>query len=231
MKNKKVLQERNLPKRFNKMRSYLTKEYKVRSEYGFLYVIASVMIKTLWALNLVEWFKFLFYQFCRLLDKKISKTATYNWAIDLFIVLKFMFVLLALYMPYNPINLRVVLYLLFMNVFTYFYHHIWKKPSDNCSHWQARRFLTLMLAIVFNILSYVYLYCNGLSSFIQWEKGTQYTLFNVLQYSISNTFLLPSPLSVDNAFGLYLQTTQQVISFIFLVIILSQSIPQPKKEV
>lgn len=229
MKDKRVSRERKLKQRFDKMLSYLTKEYKVRSEYGFIYVIASVMIKVLWALNLVEWFKFLFYQFCRLLHKKINQKATYNWAIDTFIVLKFIFVFLFIFLPENPVYLRIVLYLLIMNVFTYFYHHVWRKPSDNCSHWQARRFLTLMLAIAFNILGYVYLYWNGLSSFLQWRKGTPYTLFTVIQYSLSNTFLLPSHLSVENAFGLYLQTTQQVISFVFIVIVLSQSIPQPRK--
>lgn len=231
MKNKKILQERNLPKRFVKLRSYLTNEYKVRSEYGFMYVIASVMIKTLWALNLVEWFKILFYQVCRLLHKNICKKASTNWAIDLFIVLKFILVFLFIFLPENPVYLGIVLYLLIMNVFTYFYHHVWRKPSDNCSHWQARRFLTLMLAIAFNVLCYVYLYWNGLSRFINWQSSAPSTFLSVLQYSLSNTFLLPSPLSVNSAFGLYLQTTQQVISFIFLVIILSQSIPQPKKEV
>lgn len=230
MKNKRVSRERMLKHRFDKMLSYLTNEYKVRSEYGFIYVIASVIIKTLWALNLVEWFKILFYQFCRLLHKKINQKATYNWAIDIFIVLKFLLVFLFIFLPENPVNLRIVLYLLIMNVFTYFYHHVWRKPSDNCSHWQARRFLTLMLAIAFNVLCYVYLYWNGLSRIIHWRNSAPSTFFSVLQYSLSNTFLLPCPLSVDNTFGLYLQTTQQVISFIFLVIILSQSIPQPKKE-
>ncbi len=230
MKDKRVSRERKLKQRFDKMLSYLTKEYKVRSEYGFIYVIASVMIKVLWALNLVEWFKFLFYQFCRLLHKKINQKATYNWAIDTFIVLKFIFVFLFIFLPENPVYLRIVLYLLIMNVFTYFYHHVWRKPSDNCSHWQARRFITLALAIAFNILCYVYLYWNGLSRFILWHNSAPSTLSSVFQYSLSNTFLLPSSMSVDNSFGLYLQTSQQVISFIFLVIILSQSIPQLKEE-
>jgi len=230
MKNKRVSRERMLKHRFDKMLSYLTNEYKVRSEYGFIYVIASVIIKTLWALNLVEWFKILFYQFCRLLHKKINQKATYNWAIDIFIVLKFLLVFLFIFLPENPVNLRIVLYLLIMNVFTYFYHHIWRKPSDLCSHWQTRRFVTLVLAIAFNILCYVYLYWNGLSRFIIWQNNSPFTLSRVFQYSISNTFLLPSSMSVDNLFGLYLQTSQQVISFVFLVIILSQSIPHLNKE-
>lgn len=230
MKNKKVPRERKLKQRFDKMLSYLTNEYNVRSEYGFFYVIASVMIKTLWAINLVEWFKILFYQVCRLLHKNICKRASYNWAIDLFIVLKFTFVILALFLPDNPIYLRIVLYLLFMNVFTYFYHHVWRKPNDNCSHWQARRFVSLSFAIVFNSLCYCYLYWNGLSEHIRWVSTTPLNLYSVIQYSIANTFLLSSSLSAVNIFGLYLQTSQQAISFIFLAIILSQSIPKPTKE-
>ncbi len=230
MKNRKTLRERKLSKGIAKILSYLTNEYKVRSEYGFIYVIVSVLVKILCALNLVEWFKILFYQVCKLLQKNISKKASYNWAIDLFIVLKFIFVSLSLILPENPILLKIVLYLLIMNVFTYFYHHIWRKPSDLCSHWQTRRFVTLVLAIAFNILCYVYLYWNGLSRFIIWQNNSPFTLSRVFQYSISNTFLLPSSMSVDNLFGLYLQTSQQVISFVFLVIILSQSIPHLNKE-
>lgn len=230
MKNKKNTRGRKLSKRIANIMSYLTNEFKVRSEYGFIYVIVSIIIKILWAINLVEWFKILFYQVSKLLLKNISKKASYNWAIDLYIVLKFIFVSLSIFLPEDPILLIIVLYLLIMNVFTYFYHHVWIKPNDLSSHWQTRRFVTLVLAIAFNILCYVYLYWNGLSRFIHWQNNAPFTLSRVFQYSISNTFLLPSSMSVVNSFGLYLQTSQQVISFVFLVIILSQSIPHLNKE-
>ncbi|PKN71975.1 MAG: hypothetical protein CVU50_09300 [Candidatus Cloacimonetes bacterium HGW-Cloacimonetes-3] len=208
----------------------LSEEYKKRSEYGFIYIIFSGVVNLLWLINFVEWFKFIFYQLCKFIMKDISRKAAYNWAIDIFVVVKFVFLILFMLMPDNAIILKIVIYLLIMNVFTYFYHHVWRKPSDSCSHWQTRRFANLMLAIVFNILCYTYLLGNGLARYILWENGTPASLYSVLQYSISNTFLLSSSLSVVNAFGLYLQTSQQIVSFIFLVIILSQSIPKPAKE-
>jgi hypothetical protein len=223
-KRKKQLQSNN-----NKL-SFLTREWKARSEYGIIYVVVSGIVKALWLLNLVEWFKRLFYHICRLVKKDVSKKTATNWAIDLFIVLKFILVYRVIYLPEKPVYLVIVLYLLIMNIFTYFYYHIWKATSDQGSHWQTRRFITLTLAIAFNILCYVYLYWKGLSRFIQWQDDTLLTLPMVFQYSLANTFMLPSFLSVANSLGFYLQTSQQVISFIFLAIILSSSIPEYSKE-
>ena len=99
----------------------LTDEYKKRSEYGFIYILVSILVKVLCVLNLVEWFKLVFYKICRLFQKGISCRAAKNWAIDIFIVLKFIFLFVAIKMHPNPIIVKVVVYLLLMNVFTYFY--------------------------------------------------------------------------------------------------------------
>lgn len=230
MKKKKKSTIKRLKKALTKVINRLGEEFRNRSEYGFIYVIFSAIVIVLCLINFVELFKHCFFQLCKVFKKDICRKAACNWAIDLFIVLKFIFVTLSIFLPKHPIIFWIVLYLLIMNVFTYFYHHVWKKPSDNSSHWQIRRFVTLILAIAFNILCYVYLYWNGLARFIQWHENSLLTLLNVFQYSISNTFLLPSCLSIVNPFGFYLQTTQQIISFIFLAIILNQSIPQPRKE-
>lgn len=230
MKNKRESKRCKLLQCLGNMWSFLTNEWKARYEYGIIYVVVSAIVKALWLINLVEWFKCLFYQVGRIVIKDVSKRAATSWAIDIFIVLKFILVYRFIYLPEKPVYLVIVLYLLIMNVFTYFYHHIWKTPSDQGSHWQTRRFVTLTLAIAFNILCYVYLYWKGLSRFIQWQDNTLLTLPMVFQYSLANTFMLPSFLSVANSFGLYLQTSQQLISFIFLAIILNSSIPQQCKE-
>lgn len=230
MKNKRELRERKVTRRAEITASFLAKELKTRSEYGFIYVIVSGIVKALWLLNLVEWFKCLFCHVCRLVNKDVCKRTATSWAIDVFIMLKFILVYRFIYLPERPLYLIIVLYLLIMNVFTYFYHHIWKTPRGQGSHWQTRRFITLTLAIAFNVLCYVYLYWSGLSRFIQWQDDTLLTLPMVFQYSLANTFMLPSFLAVSNTFGLYLQTSQQLVSFIFLAIILSSSIPQQSKE-
>jgi len=230
MKKKKKALCSGLKDKFCKVHGFLIAEYNKRSKYGFIYVFTSVFVKLLCVLNLVEWFKVLFVFICRLLNQNTIEKEAKNWAIDLFIVLKYLFLVLVISLPHNSLALTGVVYLLVMNLFTYFYHHVWKTPTDSCAHWQARRFVSLFLAIVFNVLCYFYLYWNGMSSLIRWNEGVPVSMARVAQFSLANTFMLPSLLSVENTLGLYLQTSQQMISWIFLVIILAQSIPQLKKE-
>ncbi len=194
-------------------------------QYGFIFVLVTVLIKLVCYINLVEWFKkgFIMLFSSRNTDETVKKT-TINIGIDAFIVLKLLFVTTAiLFLNGKWITFSVV-YLLIMNLFTYFYYHIWN-PSQVNKDRIRRRFITFCCALIFNILCFNYLFYKGFSAQIEWSGIVNSGFREIFLYSLANTFMLSAQISVANQFGYYLQIAQQLASFVFLVIILSQSIP------
>lgn len=204
-------------------------------EYGLIYLVCDFLIsKLLVRVNLVECVKKLGLGLYGKAYRKNYADAIKRTITDVFIILKNILVLSFIICSPKLSDLgigivnAIVIYLMVMNVFTYFYHHLWIEDKPQGIHCQRRRFINLILAVGFNILCYTYLFYKGLEYWISWvQPGVG--LAKILQYSVSNTFLFSSCLTVNTTFGYYLQTSQQLISFVFLAIILGQSIPNPSK--
>lgn len=187
------------------------------------------MIESLYYLNLVEFFKFV--------GVKISpsnRISSLRFSVDLFIILKWLFI--AILWQYNVkneyVNL-VVWYLVFTNVYTYFYYHIWDK-NINKSEFDfdriKRRFLNLGISIAFNVFTFAYLFAQPFSNNFKWNNGFSNFQDSVL-YSLASSFTTSyEPVVTITTIGQRLTLLETAISFIFLTIILSNSIPQMKSE-
>jgi hypothetical protein len=196
---------------------------------GIVYTLIDWFIEILKYFNLVEYFK--------LLSKRIyakDKILASRFAVDLFIILKW--VLVALLWQFN-VNKGfftwLVWYLIVTNIYTYFYYHVWTKdlakPFYDLDRLK-RRFLNLILSIGFNILAFAYLFAQPYFENFKWAKGYS-TLKDSLLFSTSNS-LSTSCDSVESIteLGSSLSLIETLISFVFLTIILSNSIPQTKTD-
>lgn len=194
-------------------------------EYGFIYPLFSFFVQLLFLFNLVEWFKKIACLCVRIIGLNANERIVKSITIDIFIVSKFVFVILMFLVSKRMILTYFIIYLMLMNIFTYFYYHVWEHKLNTNIHHLRRCFVSLCIAIGFNVLCYTYLFHKGFVDYILWSNNTKVTLSEIVLFSISNTFMLSTQFSVINKFGHYLQISQQLVSFVFLVIILSQSIP------
>lgn len=191
---------------------------------GIIYSCVDFFVKILKYLNLVEYFKRLFNY---LFKSKTIKLENYNIAIDIYILLKWIFLLIVLIFLLQHILVTfLILYLLFMNLFTYFYYHFWderavyKKTEVNRI---KRRFISLIQSILFTIVSFSYLYYVPFNNSFNWGDATTSKFLNVLNFSFSNTFIANTAVYALDNVGLFLQLVQYCISFIFLAIILAHT--------
>ena len=181
--------------------------------------------------NLVELFKYI--SKSQLIYWKKSATqeeiiSTCNIAIDIYQITKYatLIVLWACGIS-NPLSKLIIYYLLFSNVFTYFYYHTWgsgfARRTDRTS--ENRRFLNLILAFNFYLLCYAYLYQIHYQNMIDWPSNVIDT-WNAIYLSVSNAFTLSSEgySPKDQAIRIIFMI-QHLIAFLFLAIIFSSSIP------
>jgi hypothetical protein len=115
-------------------------------------------------------------------------------------------------------------YLMFFNIFTYFYYHIWQEKFDKSLQASQRRFISLIQAISFNVLSFAYLYSDIYSSAFKWGEGKIVISISPLLYSIANTISVSTTIATpETAVGTMLPIIQTFTSFIFLTLILSHT--------
>jgi hypothetical protein len=205
---------------------------------GFIYPTLNTVIHWVEALNLVNLFKFFAIQGTRRFNKNLSNVAlerlirrNRNIAVDVFIVFKFLVVVFLWIFNINiPIITSFVVYLLFMNSFTYFYYHVWEESAILNQyltvHRVRRRFISLTSSIAYMVFTYGYLYCVPFATQYNW--GSQYPSYiKALLFSISNSFnggyngVTPS-----TELGEIIKAIQIVFVFVFIAIILARSIPQ-----
>ncbi len=202
---------------------------------GFIYPLFDLVVKFLYYCNLVELFKFIAKLYTKLSfqrndeipnQKDIIKSC--NIAIDIFQVLKWS-VLSAFWIceTNNTFSLIIIYYLLFSNLFTYFYYHVWgskyQKRTDRDT--LNRKFLSAMLAISYYIFCYGYLYQIHYSSMIQWPDNlVDFT--NAIYLSVANAFTL--------TYGGFAPLTQEIRvifmselinTFLFFTVIITNSVP------
>lgn len=197
---------------------------------GYLYFLTNYLINKVNRLSLVEYFK----DFIVSLNKDKSnqdKVDSYrNFAIDTFIVVKWIFLLTLIVFQFNHWLLTsIVWYLIITNLLTYFYHHLW---SDNALNQEGikkdrvrRRFMNLMLAIAFSEFAFAYLFQFPFVNNFEWNNNISF--LHSIQFSFSNSLAANySAVLPKDGTGNLLTNIQLLITFFFLTIILSRSIPQ-----
>ncbi|MDA1711746.1 hypothetical protein, partial [Bacillus cereus group sp. m1-22] len=164
-----------------------------------------------------------------LINRKKRKAR--NIAIDIFICLKFAFIGILWHSQIENIYLTgITIYLLIMNSFIYFYYHVWEegaiKGQFATIHRTRRKFINLFQSLFYMIISYAYLFQIPFKKEFQWSSDIT-TSSKSLLFSLSNTF----PLSYEGVkalteIGQYFKASQILLSFLFIAIILTQSIPK-----
>lgn len=195
---------------------------------GLIYPVIDFILNCLKYLNLVEGVKWLFRKFINDPDKA-NRIGT-----DTFILLKWALVIFLWEYEVKSSIINVLLfYLIATNLYTYFYHHIWKedkgteqKTKDEIFQRRKRRFINLLQAVGFNILTFGYLIAMPFSSNFEWEKGYS-TFEDSVFFSLSQTLTIDyCPVESINRCASQLITIETFVSFIFLTIVLSTSVPE-----
>jgi hypothetical protein len=205
---------------------------------GFVYPIISGLINFIEKLNIVNLFKFVAVLLTKWIYVNKSEDSVMrlirrnrNIAVDFFIVAKFTFIgLIWLYKINNIYNTIFVIYLLVMNSFTYFYYHVWEETAIlnqfQTLHRVRRRFINLIISIMYMIFTYAYLYAVPYAQHFKWGDGEPSFVMSFL-FSVSNSFNggynIVGPTS---EFGELIKSTEIVAIFVFVVIVLARSLPQ-----
>lgn len=201
---------------------------------GFLLPIFNIFVKIVFAFNLVEYFKKSVraaYRFTHN-NKKLSYTEVLessNIAIDIYQVFKFGVLFTVWFLESESALAKyVIYYLLFSNVFTYFYYQVWGNGYASRSDRETlnRKFLNTIIAVAYYLLCYAYLYQYHFYSMIEWLNAP--SVLESIYLSISTAFTLTysgfSPKGKDIA--IYMVFLSEILTtFFFLTVIISNAIP------
>ncbi len=207
---------------------------------GFIYPLFDSIIRFLYYCNLVELFKFIAKLFAGLLKNRNGEELlstdlikSSNIAIDIYQIFKFGILFLVWSCENNsPVAKIIIYYLLFSNLFTYFYYHVWgskyKQRVDRDT--LNRKFLNSLLAITYYLLCYAYLYEIHYSHMIGWPESVIDST-NAIFLSVANAFTLTyggfKPLTQDIR---VIFMSELITTFIFFTIIISNSIPNHSRK-
>lgn len=202
--------------------------------YGLIYRAIKCILDILNYFNLVELFKLIAVK----LNKKTQdeeQTKTYaRVGIDIFICLKWIIISIFWYNGINNLFTTIfVWYLIITNVYSYFFNHLWTDYAINTENFTndriRSRFINLLLALAFSTFCFGYLYQIVYPGDFNWNEQLPNFLY-AIQYSFSNSLAANyeqvKPIS-DSAN--IVSTIQLLLTFIFVAIILSKSIPETKK--
>ena len=210
---------------------------------GLIYPVVVICIKLLFYLNVVELVKKLtefltvkYYRNKSLATQKIKIRRNRNFAIDLFIVLKFIFLVVIICMDVSSVLVKTtVWYLLISNVFTYFYYHLWCDDvilgRYQNIHRVRRRFINFFVSFIFMVLCYSYLYITMIPEhFTLVNEGSDKIGISILS-SIGNSFAIDVDYLKNNSdHSKLIEMSQTLNTFLFLTILLSTSLPKAKQE-
>lgn len=198
---------------------------------GFLYIAIKFLLDNFRHLTLVEWFKKIGYIIFCSNPTDLSEQAIYRSNIvDFFNVIKWgIIICLLLFNLTNGFLTILVWYLLITNIYSYFYHHIWSDNAYEAVNINAdrsrRRFMLLMLSIAYSNFCFAYLYVLPYNSMFTWTNGS--SIIKAIWFSFSNSlaanYSIVSPLT---DLGNSISMIQLILTFIFVTIIISRSIPQ-----
>jgi hypothetical protein len=198
---------------------------------GIIYSILKFILDKLRYLTLVELFKLIGQLINPKKNDTTSKLIYSRAAVDLFILLKWIFLLIITKCHFaNDFLTILVWYLLITNTYSYFFYHIWTDEALNTESFSKdrtrRRFVTLILAVGYSDLCFAYLYRHPYWSNFSWSDDKQ-TFVKSIWYSVSNSLAANyDAVKAITEFGNNVAMTQLIITFIFITIILGKSVPQ-----
>lgn len=196
---------------------------------GLFYPLANHIMHGLKWVSLVESFKFLA-GICPGPKKTLRRRKSI--AIDAFIIFKW--ALVAYIWSFGCATAfcaAVVWYLLVTNLYTYFYHHVWfsvttNENGESQEPRERRRFINVILAFCFSAVCYGYFYQVYYASHFTWPAGID-SFTAAMMFSLGTALTgYTGALSPADSVGHFVVATQLIGTFLFLTIILSQSLPQ-----
>lgn len=197
---------------------------------GLIFCITDALIKIAYWLNLVEYFKRAAKLFISERSTRGERIRACNNAIDLFIIFKWLLIFhfWALGLK-SSIAVYTTWYFIITNTYTYFYYHVWgdHRFSNHFSEDRVkRRFLNAMLAIAYYIFCFAYLYST--TSEIHFTQIAHTYWYDYLYYSIcvALTCSLGDAIPTGEETR-FICSAELINTFIFLTIIISNSIPSP----
>ncbi len=202
---------------------------------GLIYTLAKYAIDYFKYLTLVELFKYIAHLANPRKNDINWKLAFSRTSVDIFIILKWVLILiLAKFNIGNDCWTAVTWYLLLTNVYTYFYYHIWHDEALNTENFNMdrirRRFVTLILAVSYSNLCFAYLYKVPYKYNFNWSADLT-TMSKSVWYSVSNSLAANyDSVKPITEFGYNVSMTQLVITWVFVTIILSKSIPNTNSK-
>ncbi|EPU3919587.1 hypothetical protein ACVWV7_003736 [Aeromonas hydrophila] len=217
---------------------------------GFIYPFLDIAINILKHLNLVELFKKVAQLVCKALHFNEQNLQTKllikysNLAIDIYQIFKWMTLFyLWLYIEriidvnifslHIPLNTKFIAwYLIASNLFTYFYYHVWGSRYTQLLTRESmnRRFMNTILAIAYYIFAYAYLFEVHYMQHFEWADNIV-SHSNSIYLSASNALTFShDAFDAKDSTGRFLLLSQAINTFIFLTIIISNSIPNHFKE-
>lgn len=190
-------------------------------QHSFIFRGFDKMLNLFQYLSLVQLFKFVATELYWDRDESKQKQI----GIDVFICFKWTLLLLFWVCDFgNWFTEFVVWYLIITNVFTYFYYHVWDDKKER----SKLRFLYLFLSIAFSTTCFAYLYNSVYYHEFQWAIDSNW--WNSIQFSLSNSLTADyQRVKLITEFADFVTLMQLSISFVFLTIILSISIPEKSK--
>lgn len=208
---------------------------------GFIYPLANSIIKFLHYCNIVEGIKFIAKLYSLISkpkginekDQLIRLKSHVNIAIDIYQVLKWAVLLFFWLCNFKGrVSLIITIYLICSNLFTYFYYHVWgsqyKQINDKYS--KNRRFLNSLIAIAYYIFAYAYLFHIHYADLFLWPNEIIDSA-NAIYLSFANSFTLTyGDVKPLNQFARSLLISEIINTFIFITIIITNSIPNHIEE-
>jgi hypothetical protein len=219
---------------------YTNRRKETSNDNGIIYPVLEIIINILQLLNIVEWLKKISDNLTNQYFKTRSNTTRWykvrrnrNIVIDLFIIVKFIFIVLAMYKKYDNIWIQItVWYLLVSNVFTYFYYHLWCDDAlletHQTVHRVRRRFINLIISVVFMIGCYAYLYLTFIPVHFTTDK---HQIVTSILNSICKSFAIDyEDIKAKTTIGTIIEISQVVNTFIFVTILLAKSLPKANQK-
>ena len=202
---------------------------------GFLYKFLNGLLNSTQYLNLVELFKYVGQKVTPKNCPIETKIEYSRVSVDIFIVAKWLFLLILWgFKVTNLVLVAIIWYLLITNLYTYFYYHTWAIEILNDKYFDIdrikRRFMNLLLAILYSVFGFAYLYNFPYSSEFYWVDGTPKFLHS-LWFSFSNSLTASyDQVKPITDIGYSISMIQLIMMFIFIAIIINSSIPQINSE-
>lgn len=194
---------------------------------GILYPIINFLIKYSKYINIVELYKLTLLK----IFKSSDKLTVNRIAVDTFIIFKWGLLLVLMKFHINNLFVEILIwYLLYSNLYTYFYYHIWNNDTANDQYNTPerirRRFINLITSIGFSNLCFAFLYRFPYLNEFTWSEkiplSTKAIWFSFAN-SLTASYEYVKPISKT---GVDITISQLIISFIFLTMILGNSIPK-----